>query len=134
MSLNHQTIDRTRPAAAPVLRVAQLLAVLTAATVVLIFGTAGVLVQDGRAEGLHGTGAVLLHVTSGLLTLALGVLAAQRRISWAGPIIAAALFGLSFLQASYGSRATLDLHVPGAFVISALAVGLTVWLLTRRPD
>lgn len=134
MSLNDQTIDRTRTPASPWLRAAQLLAVLTAATVVLIFGTAGVLVQDGRAEGLHGTGAILLHVTSGLLTLALGVLAAQRHVSWTGPIVAAALFGLSFLQASYGSRSTLDLHVPGAFVVSALSIGLAVWLLTRRPD
>lgn len=134
MSLNQQTVDRTTSSASAWLRVSQLLAVLTAATVVLIFGSAGVLVQDGRAEGLHGTGAILLHITSGLLTLSLGMAAYQRRITWAAPVVAAALFGLSFLQASYGSGSTLDLHVPGAFVVSALSIGLAVWLLTRRAD
>ncbi|MEV1046294.1 hypothetical protein [Streptomyces sp. NPDC049916] len=110
---------------------ARVLAALTVVTVILIFGTAGVLVQDHQAEDLHGAGALLLHITSGLLTLALGYLAYRGRLAWTGVVVSAALFGLSFAQAAYGSSDSLNLHVPGAFLIGAGSVGLATWLFIR---
>ncbi|MBK1783817.1 hypothetical protein [Prauserella cavernicola] len=111
---------------------ARLFAVLTVATVVLLFGTAGVLVQQNEALDLHGTGALLLHVTSGLLTLTLAFLAWRGAVSWIGAVVAGVLLLLSLVQASLGSADSLNLHVPGAFVITAMAVGLAVWLFARR--
>ncbi|EGX56381.1 hypothetical protein SZN_28173 [Streptomyces zinciresistens K42] len=110
---------------------ARVLAALTVATVVLLFGTAGVLVQDGQAEDLHGVGALLLHTTSGLLTLTLAFLAYRGRLAWTGAAVSAVLFGLSFVQAAYGSSDSLNLHVPGAFLIGAGSVGLATWLFIR---
>ncbi|MFJ2112093.1 hypothetical protein ACIOEX_09305 [Streptomyces sp. NPDC087850] len=121
----------TSPSLKPWLVTARVLAVLTVATVVLLFGSAGVLVQDHQAEGLHGAGAILLHITSGLLTVALGFLAWRGRMTWIGAVVSGVLFVVSFVQAAYGSGDSLSLHVPGAFLISAGSVGLATWLFVR---
>ncbi|MFJ4963624.1 hypothetical protein ACIP6P_14440 [Streptomyces sp. NPDC088729] len=112
--------------------VARGLAVLTVAAVTLIFGTAGVLVQEHQAEDLHGTGAVVLHVTSGLLAAVTAALSYRRAVGWSLTAAAVLLFGFSFVQSSFGSGDTLNVHVPGAFLVVALSVGLAVVLLRTK--
>lgn len=114
--------------------VSRCLAVVNVGVVIVLFLTAGKLIQEGLLLDVHGYAAIALHVSSGLLCLALGAVASQTKRGWWAPGCAAVLFGYSFLQAYLGKGMTLYLHIPGALLVAALSVWLTVWLFVRRPD
>jgi hypothetical protein len=118
------------PAALVALRV---LALLTVAVLLWQFVTAGGFVGTPGAEGaveLHATGAVVLHVVSGLTTVAAAVLWRAGAAAW--PVAVAALvFVLSFVQAYVGSHGPLLVHVPGAMVLTTGAVLVAAWSFTR---
>src|SRR3712207_7985047 len=78
------------------------------------------------ATGGHGAGAIVLHVTTGLL-LAATVLHGRRTRVWWPAALAAAVFVLTFVQAALGSSGSITTHVPLALVVT---VGV-VWLGAR---
>ncbi|MET0900770.1 MAG: hypothetical protein ABWY45_22880 [Mycobacterium sp.] len=116
----------------PLLNVARLLAVVNLAVVVVLFLTAGKLIQENQLLDVHGYGAIVLHVTSGGLLLALLALAWQSKRGWWAPGLAVVLFAYSFLQAYLGKGMTLYLHIPGALLVAALSVWLAAWLFAPR--
>lgn len=116
----------------PFLLAARVFALATVLVVFVSFGTAGLLVQEGRAEDVHGYAAIALHVvTGGLLVSLAGLVYAQRRHWWVA-IVAAVLFIYTFIQAALGEGATLSLHIPGALLVAAVTVWLTTWLFVMR--
>lgn len=121
-----------RSTAAPAVTALRVLAVLTAVVLAWQFVTAGSLVGPGEAEGaeaLHATGAIVLHVVSGLTTIAAALVWRAGAALW--PVIVAALvFVLSFVQAYLGEGATLWIHVPGAMVLTLGAVLVAAWSFT----
>jgi type IV secretory pathway TraG/TraD family ATPase VirD4 len=116
------------------LTVSRCLAVANVGVVIVLFLTAGTLIQEGRLEGIHGYAAIALHVSSGFLALALAASAWQTKQGWWAPAWAVVLFAYSFVQAYLGEVMTLYLHIPGALLVAALSVWLAVWLFVRRPD
>ncbi|MCK0175358.1 hypothetical protein [Mycolicibacterium sp. F2034L] len=122
------------PSSAPFLLAARFFAVATVFVVVVSFGTAGVLVQEGRAEDIHGYAAIALHVVTAGLLVSLGGFVYARRRHWWTAIVAALLLMYTFIQARLGDGATLDLHIPGALLVAIASVWLTAWLFTARPD
>ena len=122
------TPRRSGATATTTLRAVQVLAVLTVLNLVLQFVTAGELFGPGEGpEDIHGTGAIILHVLTGLLTIAAGL---HWRIS-RGPVwptvLAGVTFVLSFVQAYFGGRSTLYIHIPGALVLTVGAVWVLAW-------
>jgi hypothetical protein len=119
-----------RMSSRPFLLTARFFALATVAVVVVLFGTAGTLVQAGELEDVHGTAAIALHVVTGGLTVALAGLAYSRGRGWWAVAVAVVIFAFSFVQAALGESLTLRLHVPGSLLIVAGAIWLTVWLLS----
>ncbi|MGP4056863.1 hypothetical protein ACTWP6_18915 [Mycobacterium sp. 4D054] len=117
-----------RRPSSPWLRAARVFAVLTLGVVVMMFVTAGEIVQYHRFEDLHGAGAIALHVTSGGLLVGLTGLALDRKTGWWAAVLAGALFVFTFVQAAIGEATTLALHVPGALAVTAATVWLTAWV------
>lgn len=117
-----------RRPSSPWLRVARVFAVLTVGVVIMMFVTAGEIVQYQRLENLHGAGAIALHVTSGGLLVGLAGLAYERRTNWWTAVLAGALFVFTFVQAALGEKTMLALHIPGALAVTATAVWLTAWV------
>ena len=122
----------SRPQSALWLTLSRVLAVVNVGVVVVLFLTAGVLVQEGRLEDIHGYAAIALHVSSGALSLALLALAWRTKDGWWAAGSAIVLFAYTFLQAYLGKGVTLDLHIPGALLVTAASVWLTAWLFVRR--
>lgn len=120
-----------RAPAGPWLTAARILAVLSVAAIVLIFVTAGRLVEDDVGKDIHGAGAIALHVTTGLWAVALALLAQRSGGPWWAPVTAALVFAASFLQAWLGEQGDLLLHVPGALVLTVGTVWVTAWLFLR---
>ena len=110
------------------------LAALTVAVVVILFVTAGALIQAHQFEDVHGAAAIALHVSTGALAVALAGLAWQRRTGWWAAGLAAALFAFTFVQAYLGDGTTLAAHVPGALLVTATSISLTCWLFGRRRE
>jgi hypothetical protein len=119
---------RTSPR--PFLLTARFFALATVAVVVVLFGTAGALVQAGELKDVHGAAAIVLHVVTGGLTVALAGLAYSRGRGWWAAVVAVVIFAYSFVQAALGEGATLRVHVPGSLLIVAGSIWLTVWLLS----
>ncbi|MBC3192410.1 hypothetical protein H7X46_15195 [Pseudonocardia sp. C8] len=118
-----------RPAPAPVLA----FRVLTLAAVAVLawqFVTAGGLFTGGD-PGLHGAGAIVLHVVTGLAALAAGWLRAVRAAPWWPVAVAASVFAFSFVQAWFGEIPGLVVHVPGAMALTAGTVWLAAWGFLR---
>ncbi|CAN5278338.1 hypothetical protein BH11ACT7_BH11ACT7_14450 [soil metagenome] len=111
--------------------VSRVLAVVNVAVVTVLFLTAGKVVQEGQLLDVHGSAAIALHVSSGLLTLALVGLAREAHARWWAPACAFVLFGYSFVQAYLGEGMTLYMHIPGALLVAALSVWLAAWLFLR---
>jgi hypothetical protein len=139
------TFTPTRPgtarAPAPVaLWTLRVSAALTVITLLALFGTAGTLVaprSDGELEDLHGTAAILLHVVTGVATVAAVAvrLQARRTVSWWPSVLAAVVCATTFVQAALGSGSTLAAHVVGALVVTVGAVWLMAWsFLTGRDE
>ncbi|ANI41630.1 hypothetical protein [Mycolicibacterium vaccae] len=118
----------SRPSTWPWLLASRVFAVLTVAVVVVLFGTAGRLVQAHQLEDFHGAAAIALHVVSGGLLVALAGLAYERRRGWWAAALACALLVYSFVQAALGESEMLSLHIPGALAVSAATFWLTAWL------
>jgi hypothetical protein len=114
------------------LNVARVFAVLNVAVVIVLFLTAGKLIQEGLLLDVHGYAAIALHVSSGVLTLALLAFAWRTKRGWWAAGLAAVLFAYSFLQAYLGKGFTLYLHIPGALLVAALSIWVTAWLFDRR--
>lgn len=116
----------------PTVIAARALAVLSVVTLTWQFVTAAGLFTGGGAEP-HGTGAIVLHVVTGLLALAL----VAHRLVAGGPVwpavLAIVVFGLTFVQAYYGSIPGLIVHLPGALALTAGSVWLAAWSFLRLP-
>lgn len=84
-------------------------------------------VLDGT-DGLdgHATGAIALHVSTGIL-LAGAALHGRATRTWWPTTTAAAVFVLAFAQAWLGSSGRIALHVPVALLLSAALVWLAAW-------
>lgn len=121
----------TSPAAGTATLAVRVLAVLTVAALAWQFGTAAGLLTGGGGLGAHGTGAIVLHVVTGLLAVSLVV----HRVVAGGPqwpaALAVVVFGLSFVQAYFGSIPGLVVHLPGALVLTAGSVWLAAWSFLR---
>ena len=116
---------RSATTATPLLRVLQAFAGLAVVNVLVQFLTAGQLVSGGEAEQAHGTGAIVLHVLSGIAAIAAVVLWRQDRATLGLAVLAVVVFGYTFVQAALGEYASLAVHVPGAMILTAGVV----WLL-----
>ena len=123
--MTHTSSPRSAATATPLLRVLQAFAGLAVVNVLVQFLSAGQLVSGGEAEQAHGTGAIVLHVLSGIAAIAAVVLWRQGRASLGLAALAVVVFGYTFVQAALGEYASLAVHVPGAMI---LTVGV-VWLL-----
>ena len=123
--MSHTATGR-RTAAPAVVTALRVLSVLTVVVIVWQFVTAGPLVEGSQAADAHGTGAIVLHVVSGLTTVAAA-------LAWRGGaalsllVVAALVFALSFLQAYLGSNGPISVHVPGAMVLTVGAVLVAAW-------
>jgi hypothetical protein len=118
-----------------VLRAFQVLAVLTVVELLVQYVTAGGMVgpaHSHEARELHETGAVVLHVLSGLTTIAAIALWRLRPAPLWPAVLSAVVFVLTFVQAYLGDDETLYLHVPGALILSIGSVWLAVWGFTAR--
>jgi hypothetical protein len=125
----------TRPGSrtTPALRAAQVLAVLTVLELLWQFSTAGQMVGPLHSRGaheLHSAGAVVLHVLTGLLTIAVLVLWRTGGVPLWPAVLSAVVFVLTFVQAYLGDDSTLYLHVPGALILSVGSVWLAIWSFT----
>jgi hypothetical protein len=132
--MTHTAPTRTQGGTATsTLRAAQALAVLSVLTLLFQFVTAGQLFGPGGEgmEDVHGTGAIVLHVVTGLLTVALLLhQRASRGPAW--PVaLSAVVFVLTFVQAYFGGGQTLYIHVPGAMILTVGSVWLLAWSFSR---
>lgn len=114
-----------------VLRTLQVASVLTVANLVVLFVTAGAMLPRGGPVAVHATGAIVLHVLTGVVALA--------AIAWFRPlggprwpaVLATLVFAATFAQAYYGGWRTLGIHIPGAMLLTVGAVWITAWSLTH---
>jgi hypothetical protein len=120
------------PASTVWIGAARLFAVLTLLVVCVSFGTAGVLIQRGQAEEVHGYAAIALHIATAGLTVGLAGFVYEQRRHWWTVVVAALLLIYTFVQAALGEGASLYLHVPGALLVAAATVWLTAWLFTSK--
>lgn len=107
-------------------RLYQLFSVLTAASVLFQFITAGQLFPDGGPEEIHAGGAIVLHVVSGLAVIAAFILWRRGQMTTAQAALPVVVFAFTFIQAATGGRTSLAVHVPGAMILTAGAI----WQLT----
>ena len=114
----------------PFLLASRVFAVATIGVIVVLFGTAGALVQTGELKDIHGTAAIVLHVVSGGWFVALAGLAYARRKGWWAAALAGLVFVYSFVQAALGESATLGVHVVGSLVIVFSTIFVTGWLFS----
>ena len=118
-----------RRTATPVVTALRVLSVLTVLVLLWQFVTAGPLVEGSQAADVHGTGAIVLHVVSGLTMIAAALVRRGGAALW--PLVVAALvFALSFAQAYLGSDGPISVHVPGAMVLTVGAVLVAAWSFT----
>jgi hypothetical protein len=112
-------------ASTPWLRAFQAFAALAVLTVLYQFVTAGQLLPQGGPGQAHAAGAIILHVFSGLATLAAVVLWRRGQTSRGVAVLAVVVFVATFVQAAIGGYDSLYVHIPGAML---LTTGV-VWLL-----
>ena len=121
------TRTRDTAAAAPsTVRPVQAMAALSLLVLLWQFVSAGRIMVREDATGGHGTGAIALHVTTGLLLLATALHARRTRVWWPAAL-AAAVFVLTFVQAALGSSGSIATHVPLALVLTVGTVWLAAW-------
>jgi len=119
---------------AQTIRLVQVGAALSLLVLVWQFVSAGQMLNGADAKGGHGTGAIVLHVVTGL-ALAAAVLHGRRSGTWWPAALAGVVFLLTFVQAALGSSGTVTVHVPLALGIAVGVVWLTAWAFgtaTRR--
>lgn len=123
---------RPTTAGTPLLRALQVFAGLAVVNVLVQFLTAGQLLSSGASKQLHGTGAIVLHVISGLAAIAAVLLWRQGRASLGLAALAVVVFGYTFVQAALGDYASLAVHVPGAMILTAGVIWLLIASLRPR--
>lgn len=107
-------------------------ALLSLTAVAVLFISAGQLVQHTQGLDVHGSAAIALHISTGVLAVGLVVRSVLARSGgWAGAW-AVVLFVLSFAQAALGSYMNLAEHIAGSLVIAVLCAWLAAWCFTRR--
>ncbi|WP_018330693.1 hypothetical protein [Actinomycetospora chiangmaiensis] len=114
----------------PILTTFRVFAVLTVVNLLWQFVSAGELVNrpvDDAFEASHSAGAIVLHVLSGIAMIAAFALWRLRGAALWPAVIALLVFVLSFVQAYFGGRSTLWIHVPGAMILTIGAVAVAVW-------
>lgn len=72
----------------------------------------------------------MLHVLTGLAAVAAGALWYLDRGPVWPTVLAVVVFVLSFVQAQFGGRSTLAVHIPGAIILTIGAVWLMAWSFT----
>jgi hypothetical protein len=119
--------SRTVPAG----RFVQGAAVVSLLVLVWQFATAGRIISGAQAAGIHGAGAIALHITTGLLAVATLLHARAGGARW--PVVVAVLvFVCTFVQAALGDAGVMTAHVPGALVLTVGTVWLTAWAFRRQ--
>ena len=94
--------------------------------------TAGqILVQNQSALELHGGGAIVLHVLTGLTAIAAGLYRRATRGPWWPAVLSAVVFVATFVEALYGHAPTLYVHVPLALLLVIGITSVAVWSFTR---
>ena len=127
------TNDAPTTTSRPLLTGLKVTAVLAVLTLLWQFITAGQLFGQGaRPETAHAAGAIVLHVMSGLAAIAAVLLWRSGAVPLWLAGLAVVVFGFGFLQAAMGGYQTLYVHVPGAMILTAGAVWLTVAVLRQR--
>ena len=95
------------------------------------YSASTVIVDGGAALGPHEIGAVVAHVTTGLLALA----AALHWWTTRGPMwpvaVSAVMFVATFVEASLGHERTLWVHVPLALLITMGTAAVLVRAFAR---
>lgn len=114
------------------LLIVRVLCLTTLGALGLLFVSAGLYIQEFRGLDVHGLGALLLHITSGSLAVALGLWFKATRAGLVPTLLALAVFGLSFLQAALGSSMTLAWHVGGALVLTVMLTWVAAWAFSSR--
>lgn len=110
----------------------QVMSVLTLLSLAFQFVTAGELLTHRTVSpDVHGGGAIVLHVISGLTVVAAGLHWLKRATSLWPTVIAAAVFVLSFVQAAVGDERMMWAHVPGAMLLTVGAVWVAAWSFGR---
>ncbi|WP_214324576.1 hypothetical protein [Nonomuraea sediminis] len=113
---------------------------LTAFKAVTVLNTLAVLVQavsagmllSGGGSGLHGTGALAVHVL-GLIQLVTAVLLWRPGRGPGWPALAALVVLLAgFVQSALGGSGVVLVHVPLGMAIFGLSVWLLVWSYSPR--
>lgn len=89
------------------------------------------LVGDEAAKELHGVFAIAIHVATGIQTLAAALLWRISRAPLWPTLLSAIAFATSFGQASLGSGATLNVHLPLAIVLLVIVVLVLAWAWAR---
>ncbi|RZT86636.1 hypothetical protein EV383_3533 [Pseudonocardia sediminis] len=120
--------------AVTVLRTLQVASVLTVLNLAVQFVTAGEMFPGGGPEDIHATGAITLHVFTGVVAIA--------AIAWFRPlggalwpaVLASLVFVASFVQAYYGARDSLGIHIPGAMLLTVGAVWILAWSFSSARD
>ena len=125
MSSSETRTTPTRTTSSGLVRAFQVLAGLAVVNVLYQFVTAGQLFPNGGPAEAHGTGAIVLHVVSGLAAVVAVLLWRQQQLGVRALVLAVVVFAYTFLQAYWGGYSSLWIHVPGAML---LTVGV-VWVL-----
>jgi hypothetical protein len=131
-------MTRTQPAptvtrSASSIRAVQTTAVLSLLVLLCQFVTAGRILSKAHTAGLHGAGAIALHVITGLLVLATLLHARAGGARWP-VVVSAAVFVASFVQAAIGDAGNMKLHVPGALLLVVGTVWVTAWAFQKQPE
>lgn len=121
-----RTREVTAGTTAQTIRLVQVGATLSLLGLIWQFVSAGQLLSGADARSVHGTGAIVLHVVTGLALVA-AVLHGRRSGTWWPAVLAAVVFLLTFVQAALGAAGTVTAHVPMALAITVGVVWLTAW-------
>lgn len=120
------TVTTPTGLAAPV-RALQATTTLVLVVLAWQFVTAGQMIPQGGPVQLHATGAIVLHVVSGLAMIAAFLLGRAARGPWWPTVVAAVVFALTFVQAWTGSHGVLAVHVPCAIVLTVGSAWIAAW-------
>jgi hypothetical protein len=131
---DHSPSPSTTTAATTSLRTFQVMATLSVVVVFYQFLTAGQLLPQEPAKSLvtlHAAGAYGVHVFT-FLTAAAAFWHYRRSGGPLWPtVLATGVLLVGFVQAYYGNRNTLYIHIPGAMLLTAGVVWIMVWSFGR---
>lgn len=122
---------RTTPGSRAATAVTAIRALAALATLNVLYqaATAGaILMPDSEsAQEWHGGGAIVLHVLTGLLTLATFWYRRTAGGPWWPTVVSAVVFVASFVVAWFGEGESLWIHVPSAMALAIGTVWVTAW-------